>query len=204
MTTDKAVALAKKAWAGFADHDFVAVAFKEQAKPFAKFAELLRQQIIEELAQRSGVIPKQPRGFFCTKCHGTEPAESIELDYPICKCGYQGIARNSGYTREQMNEAIASLEARNQQLLQMLSEQDFEYNRKTNALIARHAEKMEQSEERVRELEKDAAFAKWLLAAGPNESMNVMDCYDDWDGNDDFSVFARQVFDAAINKESGE
>jgi hypothetical protein len=47
----------------------------------------------------------------------------------------------------------------------MLAEQDHEYNRKTNDLIARHAGKVEEAADRIKELEGDLQIAKLQLAA---------------------------------------
>ena len=53
-------------------------------------------------------LPKERRGFFCTKCHSRLCVEgTIEQQHPPCaKCGYLGFAQDQGYDLAQLKQAV--------------------------------------------------------------------------------------------------
>jgi len=60
--------------------------------------------------------------------------------------------------------AAAQLRVQNEELLRMLTEQDYEYNRKTNALITRHAKQLTTRDQQVAEACAKAAEAETKVA----------------------------------------
>ena len=49
-------------------------------------------------------LPKQERGFICTKCgsHECKPGTLNDKHPPCAKCDYLGFAQDTGYTADQL------------------------------------------------------------------------------------------------------
>lgn len=85
-----------------------------------------------------------------------------------------------------------------------LAEQDFEYNRKTNALIERHAGQIEGLLARLAEVERDAARYRWLRDSSVNDVDAALfdKAPSEWDASID--AFMRLADSASLNQESKE
>ena len=63
-------------------------------------------------------LPKQERGFICTKCgsHECKPGTLNDKHPPCAKCDYLGFAQDTGYTADQLRTCIeqSAAEAREQ------------------------------------------------------------------------------------------
>jgi hypothetical protein len=127
MTTehDKAVALAE-------DHGLVIMGLSSRPEVAAQLAAMLadhRQQIIEELAQRSGVMPKPAHLGWCRAHEVREAIASLEAKVEHAAYPYKSMLAASQESLKQSEARVRELESRLKEI------GDFAHDRSTGPAV---------------------------------------------------------------------